>query len=148
MTVTIHIGVIETKYANSKKSVGTGDVATFLENRYGVLGGFVQAHITDIANDLAGSVKSQIKNLMLGAPAGNPFAQAEQDITNRAKLYISSGEAERVLAKGKPFPVPTQAAIDRKSGRMKSGRRKSQRPSFIDTGMYQGSLITWTDADG
>lgn len=143
--VTLHIGVIETKYADSKKSVGTGDVATWLERRYGVLGGFVGAHTQEIANDLAQSVKSQIKNLMLGAPAGDPFAQASQDITTRAKQFISSGEAERVLSKGKPNPVPTQAAIDRKSSRMKSGKRAGPRPSFIDTGMYQGALITWVD---
>ena len=143
--VTLHLGVIETKYADSKKSVGTGDVATFLEAKYGVLGSFVNTHISDIANDLAGSVMSQIMNLMMGAPAGDPFAQANQDIATRAKQYISSGEAERVLSRGKPNPVPTQAAIDRKSSRMKSGKRTGQRPSFIDTGMYQGALISWVD---
>ena len=143
--VTLHLGVIETKYANNDKSVGTGDVATFLENKYGVLGGFVRAHINDISSDLAGSVKSQIMNLMMGAPVGDPFAQANQDVANRAKKFISSGEAERVLSRGKPNPVPTQAAIDRKSSRMKSGKRAGPRPSFIDTGLYEGSLIAWVD---
>ena len=143
--VTLHIGVIETKYADSKQAVGTGDVATWLERRYGVLGGFVGAHSQDIANDLAASVKSQITNLMLGSPTTDPFAQATQDIATRAKQFISSGEAERVLAKGKPNPVPTQAAIDRKSSRIKSGKRSGPRPSFIDTGMYEGSLTAWVD---
>ena len=91
--VTLHIGVIETKYADSKKAVGTGDVATWLERRYGVLGGFVAAHTQDIANDLAQSVKSQIKNIMLGAPTTDPFAQASQDITTR----LSTQACIRVL---------------------------------------------------
>lgn len=147
MTIKLHLGVIEAKYANNKESVGTGDVATFLENKYGVLGAFVDTYKQKIAKDIAGSVQSQINSIMMGAPPGNPLAQAEQDITANAKGFISSGEAERVLSGMGPtrYPVPTRAAIDRKSSRFKEGKKPGSRPSFIDTGLYEGSLITWSD---
>lgn len=141
----LHIGVIETKYAANNKSVGTGDVAEILEAKYGVLGGFVTARTQDIANDLTASIRTQMRNMMMGTPTSDPFSSASQDIANRAKQYISSGEAERVLSRGAPNPVPTQAALDGKTSRTKSGKRGSRRPSFIDTGLYQGSLVSWVD---
>lgn len=147
MTIKLHLGVIEAKYANNKESVGTGDVATFLEKKYGVLGAFVDTYKQQIAKDISGSIQSQINSIVMGAPPSNPLAQAEQDITANAKHFISSGEAERVLSGMGPtrYPVPTKAAQQRKSSRFKKGKKPGNRPSFIDTGLYEGSLITWSD---
>lgn len=142
----LHLGVIEHKYANNSESVGTGDVAQILEKRYGVLTGFAVQHLQDIADDMASSYAGALETMMMGGPAGNPGKAATAKIASRAKLYLSSMEAERVLAPGvKKFPVPTGAALAGINHRKKNPRTGIRRPSFIDTGMYENSLVAWME---
>ena len=142
----LHIGVIDYKYTENAKSVSTGDVAQILEKRYAVMTGFVVSHIQDIANDMAESYAGALESMMMGGPAGNPMSEATSKISTRAKHYLSSREAERVLAPGSGrFVVPTHAAILGINHRKKNPRTGIRRPSFIDTGMYQNSLIAWTE---
>lgn len=142
----LHLGVIELKYANNSESVGTGDVAEILEKRYGVLTGFAVEHLQDIADDLANSCAGSLETMMMGGPVGNPMQSATSKISTRAKQYLSTMEAERVLAPGSGrFPVPTHAALAGINHRKKNPRTGKRRPSFIDTGMYQNSLIAWTE---
>lgn len=142
----LHLGVIEHKYANNAKSVGTGDVAEILEKNYGVLTGFAVTNIKTIANDLAESYAGALETMLMGGPSGNPGQAATAKISSRAKEYLSSREAEWVLAPGsKGHPVPTKAALDGIKHRFKNPKTGLRRPSFIDTGMYQNSLIAWTE---
>lgn len=155
----LHIGVIDYKYTENAKSVSTGDIAQILEKRYAVMTGFVVSHIQDIANDMAESYAGALDSMMMGSPSGNPADQAMSSISGRAKEYLSSQDAETVLSPGsKGFPVPTEAALMGVRHRYKdptsilkkvmSGKKTKvgiRRPSFIDTGMYQNSLIAWTE---
>lgn len=145
--VTLHLGVIDTRYDDTDKATGTGDVAEWLENKYGILGSFAEVHAQAIADDMAKSVKSQITAMMLGGSVSDPFAQASTDIVARMKKYISTQEVERVLG-GRGvmrYQVPTKAALDGVRHRAKKKTIGTRRPSFIDTGMYQGSLTAWVD---
>lgn len=142
----LNIGVIDYQYTGNEKAVTTGDVANILEKRYGVMTGFALEHLGDIADDMAESYAGALESVLMGAPPGNPAAQATSKIAGRAKLYLSSQEAERVLSPGtSKYPVPTKAAIDGIKHRLKKPRTGRRRPSFIDTGMYENSLIAWTE---
>lgn len=142
----LNIGVIDYQYTGNEKAVTTGDVAQILEKRYGVLTGFAVQHLQDMADDMAESYAGALETLMMGGPSGNPGQAATAKISSRAKLYLSSMEAERVLSPGSgKFPVPTHAALMGINHRKKQPRTGKRRPSFIDTGMYENSLIAWTE---
>jgi hypothetical protein len=153
---TLHLGVIELPYNQAPfprqkqtraGTVTTGDVATWLEDRYHVMENFFLLHEVDIADDVAGSVKGTVESLLLGAPASlDPFGTATSKIEDRMKQFISQGEMDRLGYPG----VPTQAALDRASGRRRSSRFKRKRAtgkaiSFYDSGLYQSSMKAWVD---
>lgn len=155
---TLHLGVIESKYANNDKSVGTGDVANILEKHYGVLTGFAVTHDQTMADMLAESYAGSLETIMMGGPISDPAAGAMSKISSKMKTYISSQEAERVLAPGvKKYPVPTEAALlgithrfkdptlGTSKNKRKLGRYGARRPSFRDTGLYESSLTAWMD---
>lgn len=144
--VTLHLGVIEAKYADSDEADTTADVATWLENKYHILGRFASVKKQEIADEMAKSVQSSLRRVMMGGPAGDPFARGSANIEHMMKEYISSKEVEIVLAGNTP-PVPTQAALDGVRHRNKKASKGPRRPSFIDTGMYQGSLKSWVDEE-
>jgi hypothetical protein len=80
----------------------------------------------------------------MGAPAGiDPYGGATSEIEDRFKQFLSTGVMETLGFPG----VPTQAALDRRAGKKRSGRFKKKRPStgvsFIDTGLYQSSFRAW-----
>lgn len=105
---TLHLGVIESKYANSKESTDTGDVASILEKNYGVLTGFAVTNSQQIADTLADSYAGALETIVMGGTAGNPASSAMSKISTMMKKYISSREAEWVLApgvKGHPFQL-------------------------------------------
>lgn len=142
---TLHLGVIESKYANSKESTDTGDVASILEKNYGVLTGFAVTNSQQIADTLADSYAGALETIVMGGMAGNPASSAMSKISTMMKKYISSREAEWVLAPGvKGHPVPTAAALKGVNHRLKS-KRGARRPSFRDTGLYENSLIAWME---
>ncbi len=143
MARSLHLGVIVTPYDGGQQT--TADVAEILEKNYGVLGGYVSAHNQDIANSLARSVASAIGQIAAGGAVIDPLARATSQISTGAKTFISSREAERVLAPGRDgHPVPTEAALSGISSRKKGGK-KGRRPSFVDTGIYENSLICWSE---
>lgn len=152
----LHLGVVDVPYAQappkgrSKKArsgtVTTGDVATWLENRYEVMGTFLDLHEQEIGDDLARSASDAIDSLGAGAPPSlDPFGSATSSIEDRFKQFLATGEMEKLGVAG----VPTQAALDRRSGRKRSGRMKRRRGgtgvSFIDTGLYQSSAKVWVE---
>jgi hypothetical protein len=149
----LHLGVIELPYVDAptpgrKRSrkrrastVTTGDVAGWLENRYGVMQAFATVHEKDVAADLEKSVVGALESFMLGAPAQlDPFGSATSSIEDRFKQFLSTREVETVGIPG----VPTQAALMGINRRLKSGRGP-RRPSFIDTSLYQSSFKAWVE---
>ena len=144
---TLHLGVVDLPYTRvGGGTVTTGDVAGFLENRYHIMEIFVEQHASDIvAPALEVSLAGAITNLMAGAPPTNdPFGQASSKIEDGLKQFIATGEMERLGYPG----VPTQASLDRASGKKRSGRFKRRRAtgksvSFVDTGLYVSSAKAW-----
>jgi hypothetical protein len=162
--ITLHLGVIDIPYVNapSQQKVAkakkgknarpikpkvesgtqtTGDVAGWLESKYGVMQTFVEQQIPGIAVELEESLAGALENLMMGAqPSGNPFASATSNITQMFKTYLAEGEIEHAGVAG----VPTEAALKGVNHRLKLNRGP-RRPSFIDTGLYQQSFIAWIE---
>lgn len=110
----------------------TGDVARDLEKRYGIMQKFVEMNKKMIAKE--------VMEELLGAKRRRSNHPMDA-ISARLKQAISNKEFDGVLP-----GVPTKAATQGISTRFKSGKRRSKikrgtpRPSFIDSGLYQGSI--------
>ena len=141
----LHLGVLVQPYrargAGQGKPVTTGDVAGWLEERYGILGAFVRIHGQDVIapaveNSLAGAMES----LLMGRRV-DPWGRGMQEIQQAMRRFITSREAERVGIPG----TPTKAALRGVNHRLAHPYRRSnpRRPSFRDTGLYSGSYRAW-----
>jgi len=119
----------------------TGDVADWLETKYGVMAKFWELQGQVCADALGQSLVGYLQNQQLGAPAGsNPFAQGEDAIAQMFRQFLSDDEMAHAGVPG----VPTQAALDGFNPRLKS-KQGSPRPSFIATGLYQKSFRAWIE---
>ena len=139
-------GEVGTKEGNKivAGAPSTGDVAEWLETKYGVMQAFFNAHEQDIANALEDSVKDTLENLLMGAPPDmNAFGAGTSRIEEMFKDFISSQQAEQVGIPG----TPTAAALKGVNHRLKHPYAKSnpRRPSFRDTGLYQTSFKCWVE---
>jgi hypothetical protein len=141
----LHFGVLEQPYRASGARVGavtTGDVATWLENRYGVMSAYARVHRDNIAGAMESSLTGALESLLSGHRV-DPFGRAMQQIETGFKRFITSREAERVGIPG----TPTKAALAGVNHRLKHPYRKSnpRRPSFRDTGLYLASFRAWVE---
>ena len=158
----LNLGVSDIPYVGpaskrqKKRNVTTGDVATILEAHYGVMQAFVDAHGKDVMEpaferSLGGAFDAMVQRVQHGGGGSSilnfdPFAQAMSEIEDGFKQFIGSGEIEQLGLPG----VPTQAALDRRSGKKRSSRFKRKRampdtPSFYDSGLYMGSFKAWME---
>lgn len=147
----LHLGVLDVPYAGEVRAPGskaasgtqtTGDVATWLENKYHPMEHFWQIHGQQVADDVAGGLAGALESMLMGAPATlDPFGTAMSKTEERFKDMLSTGELERIGYPG----LPTEAAKKRRSLRFKSKKKKTARPSLIDTGLYQASFKSWID---
>jgi hypothetical protein len=149
----LHLGVFVESY-NGAEGVTTGDVAGYLEKKYGVMQHFADLHIDEIAEVMTIGVQEAIEALMQGAPArANVLEQPMTEIKLMFDNYLSN---EEIVATGQSG-VPTQAALMgirtslKKIKELKNKRtyrskiRGSRRPSFIDTGDYRDSFHSWVE---
>lgn len=152
-------GVIDAPYQNapSKRqrkaragTVTTGDVAGWLENKYHVMESFWELHKDEVVGDLENAIVGAFESVVMGAPPSlDPFGSGTSKVEDRFKQFLSTGEMDRLGYPG----VPTQAAIDRASGKRRSARFKRRRGkpsggapvSFIDTGLFQTSSKVWIE---
>jgi hypothetical protein len=133
---TLHLGVIVQPYSNSRRGLTTGDVATFLENKYGVMGAFFRVHGEDMAEAVEQSLTGALEALAMKQQI-NPWGRGMQMIEREFREFISSREAENVGIPG----TPTKAALRGVSHRMMHPyARRGRRPSFRDTGTYLNSF--------
>jgi hypothetical protein len=157
--LTLHLGVADIPYAiaytpTAKKlkagyrkfqpSYGkgktTGDVAEILEAKYGIMQFFATTYMPDIVKAIEGSYAGAVKNILAGGPSVAPTAQAMSEIQSKFKTFLTMKVMD-----GQPG-VPTAAAQRGVSHRfLKPYARRSPRPSFIDTGLYQSSFRAWMD---
>lgn len=150
----LHFGVIDLPYANAPKEFRrhptapkagtetTGDVATWLENKYHVMETYYSLQGDFVADQLAESIKGALENLMMGAPPSpDPFLAGASQIEKDFKDKLSQRAFDGLIP-----GLPTKAAKEGRSLRFKSGiNPKGERPSLIDTGLYQASMKVWVD---
>ena len=149
--VKLHLGVVDQPYAfrslsrkrrNRPVKSGeqtTGDVATFIENRYAVMETFFDRHKEEIAGQLEKSIAGALENLLVGAPISvDAYAHATAQIEHSFRHFLTSREMD-----GLPG-VPTQASIKGVNHRLKI-KRGANRPSFVDTGLFLSSFHAWVE---
>jgi hypothetical protein len=136
----LHLGVLVQPYRG--KGLTTGDVAGFLEHKYGVMGTFFQVHEKDVIEALEGSMLGAFEALVMRQYV-DPWGRGTQKIEQAFRTFISSREAERVGIPG----TPTKAALRGVNHRLAHpyARANARRPSFRDTGMYMNSFRAWVD---
>jgi hypothetical protein len=144
--------------ATEKRTVTTGEVAEYLENKYHIMRLFVEMQEPVIQMELVESVKSAIINLSLGGQVGDGIGEALNDavseIEREFRTFLDENELEDAGVPG----VPTKAAMNGVNHRFKSklnnvsmaekqaGTRVGvPRVSFIDTGTYQKAFKVWTE---
>jgi hypothetical protein len=133
----LHIGVIDVPEPEGST---TGDVATILEEKYGLFSHFADSQIDKIAANLTESFQGALETLMMGHTPSNPFAAATSQIDQDFRHFLDIEEMAKLGVPG----VPTKAALMGKSIRFKR-RVGPRRPSFIDSGVLQTSLKSWVE---
>jgi len=141
MAITLHLGVVDVAYTEQGKTTTTGDVAEILEEKYAVMGTFVDLHEDDIADALADQMAGLLETAAMGHPV-NAKSLEFPKVDAMFRDYLDDGEWEQ--QKGN---MPTVAAVKGVSHRKKRPfvKENKARPSFIDTGLYQRSFRTWAD---
>jgi len=146
----LHLGVIDFPYVSQsgEKKSGkivvetTGDVAEILEGKYHIMEHFFELHGDDIAAALEDGLAGALETLLLGgSPATDLFASGAAKIEEIFRRFLESRELETLGYPG----IPTQSALLGISHRFKK-KRGPRRPSFIDTGAYEGAFKIWLDA--
>ncbi len=120
----------------------TGDVAQWLENKYGVMGYFFERHEADIVKAVEESLAGSIETMLMGGRSGSdPFAGGMSRIEQAFRQFLDQREMD-----GRPG-VPTEAAQRGINHRLKRANvRRAPRPSFIDTGTYSANFRAWVEA--
>ena len=146
----LNLGVVDIPYTDHTSSETTGDVATWLEDKYHVMEIFYDMHQGDIIEALESDICAALENTLAGHPSkGDVFLGAYGKIENEFHKYLDGEEM-----KGHVDGVPTQAALKGISSRFKKGKnniyRKGKtiatgvaRPSFIDSGLYRQMFKAW-----
>ena len=122
----------------------TGDIAEILEARYSIMHHFWELHGDECAEDLAEAMTGQLENVLMGAPAeGGVLPEgALGAIEERFRAMLDNRELD-----GRAAGVPTGAARRGINHRLLHpyARSNPERPSFIDTGLYQDSMRAWVE---
>ena len=140
---TLHLGVLDVPYATAGTT--TGEVATFLEDKYHVMEVFFEdVGAPAIGAALEKSAQDAVDNILLGiaAPGISLTAKAEGEIVDAFRQFLTQQEMDGVV-KG----VPTRAALKGVNHRRKRPYAKGNppRPSFIDTGTYESHFRAWVE---
>ena len=130
------------KRAKAGEPTTTVMVATWLEDKYGVMGHFYDAYKDQITGELVESLEGALEDMFAGAPpARDPFADGTAEIGKMFKTFLMTAEIESMGVEG----VPTQAAIERRSLRFKDKISDHARPSFVNTGIYEAAFTSWVE---
>ena len=130
----LHLGVVEVPYAEDGQD--TGDVATILEEKYGIMQGFADKNIDQITEMIEDGVAGAIESVMAGAPENfDVFGSAMSNIEDRFHDYIDN-EEHGIRTKSKESP---------KAGARKKRqyRRVESKTTFVDSGLYRLNFKAW-----
>ena len=118
----------------------TGDVATWLENKYKPMEAYLATHGQEVADHLAQSMIGAMETQAMGGPVGDSYAEGADKIAQGYRDFLASGEIETLGIPG----LPTDAAQRGVNHRFKL-KKGHARPSLIDTGLYQSSSTAWVE---
>jgi hypothetical protein len=147
---TLHLGVKDLPYVSREAvrrkktgkfapSMTTGSVAEILEEEYGIMQFFYNKYEKEIGEALLASVKDA--PFEAGAPLSlDPFGDATSEIERMFHRFLEAKEMDGAVP-----GVPTKAAMKGVSKRFKKKKGPTDRPSFIDTGLYDSSFTSWVD---
>ena len=165
MTFTLHLGVVEVPYAAeaprrarvkvrkgkiiqsgtapASGAQTTGDVAQILEDKYHVMEAFYTLNQQEIADSLAQTMADAIDNMIdRGEVSASIFpAEGQGDIQREFNSFIDNQVMDNLVP-----GVPTGAAQRGVNHRLKI-KQGPARPSFKDTGAYEGSFRAWVDQE-
>lgn len=129
-------GVNNIPYGTDKTT--TGDVANWLENKYGIMNAYVGMNKKFIGMEVMQEILG-VKNRGVQHDMSAIASSLKQAISMQAFNGVLPG-------------VPTKASRMGISSRFKNGKRRGKskvsgvaRPSFIDSGLYQGSIRVMLD---
>jgi hypothetical protein len=136
----LHFGVQDVPHLDQRHT--TGDIADFLESKYGLFQVFYDIHEREILSLLAQSAANTAFDILRrGAPRTmNLYAGGAAKIKTMLREDIAMSKFD-----GRIPGVPTAAALACKSKRFKSGytRGRRSRASFVDTGIFESDIAVW-----
>lgn len=133
----LHLGVDDLPYAE-KGSDTTGDVAEWLENKFGVMQIFADDNQAKIAAYLEDGLAGAMESVLAGAPENfDVFGSAMNKIKARFSDFIDLEESG-VVTKAKQAP---------KSGPRKKRqyRKVDAKTTFVESGGYRNSFMAWVE---
>lgn len=137
----ICLGVVDMPYDYGEEQATTFEVATTLEEEYGLFSHFWAQHQDAIIQEAGTAVAHQLINqIRYGASGGGDLLLGNS--IREFNIFLEQEEMAGLGVAG----VPTQAALDGVNSRLKkhSGPR---RPSFIDGGLFKTSFTAWIEDD-
>jgi hypothetical protein len=169
MTISVHIGVLDIPYSARMSSrevrtyrwlkqkkpwegisgqQTTGDVAQILENKYGIFRTYFEEMHPDLVPEvLTQAMQNKLEALMSGAPAAADSRSIFADLDLSPIEEAFKRAIERQEFDGIVSGVPTKASLKGINHRLKHPYAKDnpQRPSFMDTNLFHGSIKAWMD---
>jgi hypothetical protein len=141
----LHLGVAVVPYTYGKSHRTTGDIATILEARYGVVRTFVTLTQAPLREIFAKEAAKAVTATLTGKPnVPEPMQGALDRVARDFRKFI--------LARGMDGTkgVPTLAARRGINHRLKHpyAKKNPERQSLFDTGLYIGSFKVWFDKSG
>jgi hypothetical protein len=146
MSTYLCLGVMPIPYDSRKD---TFDVATILEDRYGIMQKFYELNSQQINDDMAEALSKSLEDFANGFPViplDRVMAQTLGEKSEKFRDFLDTGEVERVGIPG----TPTKRSLQRislrfKNKKTKKGKRSVPRSSFLDTLLYRNSFRMWID---
>jgi hypothetical protein len=149
----LHLGVKDFPYGHAHGSHGnanvtTGDVAGFIENKYGVMQEFFTLHDVEIAQKIAETLADSLADYLKGIPINekNVNDEISKDLkgmfTKAIEGYEFDGKIEGVATQDSLGGV-NQRKKKRKNAKNKATGKREIRPSFYDTHTYVNSFEAW-----
>lgn len=129
----------------------TFEVATILEDKYSLMGTFVDLHGVDISNAVEKRVAAMVERTFAGGSSADTLAMLVAPLSGveqKFRVYLDKEEMAGVVG-----GVPTQAALNGVNSRKKRIYRgknpekmQARRASFIDTGLFRNNFRCWVDS--
>jgi hypothetical protein len=149
------LGVLDIVYSDAGGSgvagaKTTGDVASILESKYGVMAAFYDLRQEKIAQWIADDVSSQIemyvKTGRRPAPEhGSLTYGADQKIEAEFRAFLSANELAHLMAAAGAGVLSAAAAAGVNHRKKQPFAKKNKaRPAFVDTGTYRSSFRSWS----